>query len=98
MSHLLRITRQLHDTTETLHRMEKRLEAAEEYHKESLNLQKSQIIAQKPDRLLTAKQASLLINVDEKTVYNWGQNGTLPHTNIGRRKYYRESEVLKHKR
>mgnify|MGYP003576944041 FL=1 len=98
MSTILRLTRHVFEVGESLHRMEKNMVSIKENQEELIRLQKSQLDSEKPDCLLTAKEVCNLLNITPKTLWNWNQTGALPHVEIGGRKYYRESIVLKHKR
>lgn len=46
------------------------------------------------DRLLTAKQLSELLQVDDSTVYLWTHTEFIPHFKLGRSVRFREKDVM----
>lgn len=47
------------------------------------------------NKFLTCKQVAEILQVTEKTLKNWRDNGVLPATKIGRSIRYNESDIIK---
>ncbi len=45
------------------------------------------------DKLLTPKQLSELLQVDQSTVYWWSHTGFIPHVKLGKLVRFKEEEV-----
>ena len=45
------------------------------------------------DKLLTPKQLSELLQVDQSTVYWWSHTGFIPHVKLGKLVRFKEGEV-----
>ena len=44
--------------------------------------------------LVTYKEAQAILNISSGTLYNWTKQDKLKSYSLGRRKYYRKSEIL----